>query len=129
MHLRAALIEYLNVLPPDAADAEKERDYYQMGASVVPLHALPVLQNAVNGVAVGFQVLRLLPPDLLEFTTQQTIANPLQMTMPSPSPGFTPSMPPSFDTGHWSGGAYFEGGDVIMPGGPSLIGGELFIPN
>ena len=100
---RVAHIEYLNVLPPDAGDLEKEREYYQMGASTVPLHALAALQNAVTGMAVGFQVLRRLPPELLEVTTQQTNANPLQMNMPSASPGFTPSMPPSFDTGHWSG--------------------------
>ena len=31
--------------------------------------------------------------------------------------------------GYWSGGAYFEGNNVIIPGGPSLIDGELFIPN
>lgn len=31
--------------------------------------------------------------------------------------------------GHWSGGAYFEGNDVIIPGGPSMIDGQLYIPD
>ena len=31
-------------------------------------------------------------------------------------------------TGRWNNGAYFEGGNVVIPGGPSLIGGRLYIP-
>ena len=30
--------------------------------------------------------------------------------------------------GHWSNGAYFEGGNAVIPGGPSLINGQLHIP-
>lgn len=29
---------------------------------------------------------------------------------------------------HWSNGAHFQGGNVVIPGGPSLIGGKLHIP-
>jgi hypothetical protein len=31
--------------------------------------------------------------------------------------------------GRWSNGAYFQGGNAVIPGGPSLIGGKLFIPS
>jgi len=31
--------------------------------------------------------------------------------------------------GHWSNGAYFQGGNAVIPGGPSLINGKLFIPS
>src|SRR5574341_685733 len=30
--------------------------------------------------------------------------------------------------GHWSNGAYFQGGNAVIPGGPSLIDGKLYIP-
>jgi len=30
--------------------------------------------------------------------------------------------------GRWSNGAYFQGGNAVIPGGPSLIDGKLFIP-
>ena len=30
--------------------------------------------------------------------------------------------------GRWANGAYFEHGNVVIPGGPSLINGQLFIP-
>ena len=30
--------------------------------------------------------------------------------------------------GHWTNGAYFQGGNAVIPGGPSLIDGKLFIP-
>lgn len=127
--LRAGLIEHLDILPPEATEAEKQRDYLQMFGSLVALHVLPALQAAIVGVTITSHLLRMVPPEMLEITTQQAIANPLQMTAPQPPPGFTPPMAPTLNDGHWSGGAYFEGGNVIMPGGPSLINGELFIPD
>jgi uncharacterized membrane protein YkvA (DUF1232 family) len=127
--LRAGLIEYLDILPPQATEAEKQREYLQVFGSIVPLDVLPALQAAVMGVTSAFHILRMLPPEIIEMTTQQAIANPLQMTAPQPPPDFTPPMAPSLGGGHWSGGAYFEGNDVIMPGGPSLIDGQLFIPD
>jgi hypothetical protein len=36
----------------------------------------------------------------------------------------------NYGGGHWSGGNYFEGNNVIMGGGgPSLINGQLYIPD
>lgn len=127
--LRAGLIEYLNILPPQATEAEKQRDYLQIFGSIVPLGILPALQTAVIGVTSAFHILRMLPPEIIEMTTQQAIANPLQMSAPQPPAGFTAPRAPNLGAGHWSGGAYFEGNNVIMPGGPSLIDGQLFIPD
>lgn len=31
-------------------------------------------------------------------------------------------------SGHWSNGAYFERGNAVIPGGPALIDGKLFLP-
>jgi uncharacterized membrane protein YkvA (DUF1232 family) len=127
--LRAGLIEYLNILPPNASEAEKQRDYLKSFASIVPESVVPALQMAIEGISMTFQVLRMLPPQVLEMTTQQIIANPLQVTSPQAPSGFHPSPAPVIGGGHWSGGAYFEGGNVIVPGGPSLIDGKLFIPD
>jgi uncharacterized membrane protein YkvA (DUF1232 family) len=127
--LRAGLIEYLDILPPQATEAEKQKDYLQVFGSIVPMEVLPALQAAVLGVTSAFHLLRMLPPEILEITTQQAVANPLQMTAPQKPPGFAAPVAPSLGGGRWSGGAYFEGGNVIMPGGPSLIDGQLFIPD
>jgi uncharacterized membrane protein YkvA (DUF1232 family) len=127
--LRAGLIEYLNVLPPHASEAEKQGDYLKSFASIVPESLVPALQMAIEGISVTFQLLRMLPPHLLDMTTQQIISNPLQPQTPQAPPGFHPSSAPRIGWGNWSGGAYFEGGNVVMPGGPSLIDGKLFIPH
>jgi len=34
----------------------------------------------------------------------------------------------SQDSGRWSNGAYFQNGNAVIPGGPSLIDGKLFVP-
>ena len=31
-------------------------------------------------------------------------------------------------TGGWHGGAHLQGGNVVLPGGASLIGGKVFVP-
>ena len=33
-----------------------------------------------------------------------------------------------YPNAHWSNGAHFSGNDVIIPNGPSLIGGRLYVP-
>lgn len=101
----------------------------RMAVSFVPPEVEPRLEEALGGVATMFSLLRMLPEMVAGLTLQQIVANPLQAAAPAPPPGFTPSPPPTpAYGGRWSGGAYFEGDDVIIPGGPSLIGGELFIP-
>lgn len=127
--LRAGLIEYLRLLPPNPTESEKQQNLLQSFASLVPVSTLPALQQAVQGMSMAFQLLRMLPAELIELTTQQMLMNPLQAAPPQAPAGFTPHAMPSLGGGHWSGGAYFEGNNVIMPGGPSLIDGQLFIPD
>ena len=34
----------------------------------------------------------------------------------------------NYPDAHWSNGAHFSGNDVVIPNGPSLIGGRLYVP-
>jgi uncharacterized membrane protein YkvA (DUF1232 family) len=123
--LRAGRAEYLR----GRANVEEDEKFANMAASIVPLDVLPALQLTIQGMSAAVQLLNLLPSAIAEMTLQQAIANPLQMAAPAAPAGFTPAAAPSYGTGSWSGGAYFEGGNVVVPGGPSLIDGQLFIPD
>jgi hypothetical protein len=80
-------------------------------------------------VVLLFQSARALPAQIADAMTQQILDNPEGVTAPQAPMGFQmPNMSPP-GVGHWSGGAYFEGGNVVMPGGPSLIDGQLYIPD
>lgn len=126
---RAGLIEYLNLLPKSSKDVEAERRRIQFAARIIPLQIVPSLQLAIDGMHITLQMLSVLPKPMLELTLQQMINKPLQLPAIQQPTGFTPTPSPSIGTGHWSGGAYFEGNNVIISGGPSLIDGELFIPD
>ncbi len=127
--VRAGLLQYLNVERSRDFNMEEEEKYVNMVASLVPPAVLPALQAAVGAMSTAFQIFNLLPAPIAELTLQQIIANPLQASTPTAPPGFSPTATPSYGGGRWSGGAYFEGGSVIVPGGPSLIDGKLFIPD
>jgi uncharacterized membrane protein YkvA (DUF1232 family) len=126
--LRAGLVQFLKVKPSRQWDIDQEVKFADMAASLVSPQMLPTLQQAVAGVFTTFELLQMLPSPIANMTLQQAIANPLQLAAPAAPPGFAPSPPPSYGGGRWSGGAYFEGGNVVIPGGPSLIDGNLFIP-
>ncbi len=127
--LRAGLVEYLKMDPAPEFDLEEEEKHINMVASLVPPAVLPALQVAVGSMSTAFQLMSILPATMAEFTLQQIVANPLQAAAPAAPPGFNPNPAPSYGGGRWSGGAYFEGGNVVVPGGPSLIDGNLFIPD
>lgn len=127
--VRAGLIEYLNLLPKFSKGVEAERQRIQFIARIIPLQIVPSLQLAIDGMHMTLQMLSMLSKPMLELTLQQMINKPLQLPAIQQPTGFTPTPGPSIGTGHWSGGAYFEGNNVIISGGPSLIDGELFIPD
>jgi len=127
--LRAGLIEYLKLERVPQFDIAEQEKLANMVASLLPLAVMPALQLAVGSMATTFQIMSMLPSDVALLTLQQIVANPLQAAAPAAPQGFTPGPAPSYGTGHWSGGAYFEGGNVVVPGGPSLIDGQLFIPD
>lgn len=134
--VKAAFSEALKTRPHQVGDRKARAQYIEtlesqvnFAARVVPTPVLPLLQMAVEGIGTTVQILAALPDMLAELTLQQIVANPLQATTPAPPAGFQANPVPSYGTGHWgAGGAYFEDGNVIMPGGPSLIDGQLFIP-
>jgi uncharacterized membrane protein YkvA (DUF1232 family) len=127
--LRVGLIEYLKLDPVSQFDMAEQEKFANMVFSVLPPSVIPTLQLAVGSMATTFQIMSMLPGEVALLTLQQIIANPLQAAAPAAPQGFTPEPVPSYGGGHWSGGAYFEGGNVVVPGGPSLIDGQLFIPN
>lgn len=127
--IRAGLIEYLQLLPKSAKNIEDEQKRIQFTGQIIPIHLVPALQQAIDGMHVALGLLRMLPAPMLELTLQQMINYPLQIPAIQQPPGYSPSPGPSIGSGHWSGGAYFEGGNVIISGGPALVGGNLFIPD
>ena len=97
--------------------------------SLLPGNVNSAIQLAIQGTVLFFQSYRMLPAQYVDNLTQQILNNPDGVTPPQPPPGFQmPNLSPP-GAGHWSGGAYFEGGNVVMPGGPSLIDGQVFIPD
>ena len=80
-------------------------------------------------MAMTLQLMSMLDIFTLDLTLQQMINNPLQLPTIQRPNNFNPSPGPDLGLGHWSNGAYFEGNNIIMPGGASLIDGELFIPD
>lgn len=122
----------LQLLEPTAANAESiEKGQQKLAGlqSVLPEAVSSALQAAIQGVILLFQTTSMLPAAVADTMTQQILDNPEGVTSPQAPPGWQmPNIAPQ-GAGHWSGGAYFEGKDVIIPGGPSLIDGQLYIPN
>lgn len=97
--------------------------------SVLAVSVGSALTLAIQGQVLLFQSLSLLPTEVAGSMTQRLLDDPNSAVPPPAPPGWqAPSFSPR-GAGHWSGGAYFEGDDVVMPGGPSLIGGRVFIPD
>lgn len=124
---RAALVEFL-------IDIEHSRQKtpvsVEMMFDLLPVGVAGQMEQAVQGLSMAYQVMRSLPPFVVDMMVEQIVANPLaaaQAPMPSPT-AFHAA--PSVQQGFWGrSGAYVEGNDIIIPGGPSLIGGQLFIPD
>ena len=122
----------LQMIPPAEANSESAEALKRKLASietVLPESAKAPLSLAVQGIVLLFQSMQLMPPHIAALTVQQVLDDPLRASAPQPPRGWQmPNLAPS-GAGHWSGGAYFEGGNVILPGGASLIDGKVFIPS
>lgn len=125
-------VTMLQLLEPTAANANKIEEGQKTLASfqsLLPENVSSAIQLAIQGVVLLFQSTRMLPAHVADMMTQQILDNPEGVTPPQAPPNFQmPNLSPP-GAGHWSGGAYFEGGNVVMPGGPSLIDGQLYIPD
>jgi hypothetical protein len=96
---------------------------------LAPAAAPPLLQQSVAALSVAVEVMSQLGDDIAEMTLAKIVADPLQTGVPAAPQGYRPRGVPNYAGGHWSGGNYFEGNNVVIPGGPSLIDGQLFIPS
>jgi uncharacterized membrane protein YkvA (DUF1232 family) len=128
--LHAGVAEYLDTLPTPTMDADAHARVAQVLIGLAPAAARPALQQGVSSMSQVVQLLSMMDSDIAEGTLAMIVANPLQASsnVAAPPRGFSPRSGRDYSKGHWSGGAYFEGNNVVMSGGPSLIDGQLFIP-
>ena len=70
---------YLNVLAlqPNAEKPKPHEHYLQFLAGFMPREATAALQQTVQSLEMGLAFYRMLPPDMLEATTQVMMTNPL----------------------------------------------------
>jgi uncharacterized membrane protein YkvA (DUF1232 family) len=124
--LRAGLMELADELPADSSRRDKHGDDISMLASVLPPRVVPVLEKMVIELQGIVRTLRGHPVTLLSLLRDQIISTGVLANIPavprsavSGASGFPSS------AGRWERGVYFEGNNVIVPGGPSLIDGKL----
>jgi uncharacterized membrane protein YkvA (DUF1232 family) len=125
--LRAALVEYLNVVPTEDRDGGKEPNYLAWLTLWVPQSDWPTCQSLIIGIQTAFQILSQMPAELLDFTTQALIQNPY-MGVPQMTANVQPAnpyqMPSVSDIGYTMGGSTaswdgnvsveFSGGGGVM---------------
>lgn len=123
---------HLHMLEPTTANAARIEVLQQTLdglQSMLPVQVNADMQQAIEGLILLVQSIRVLPAEVAEGLVQQVLDDPEGVVPPQPAPGSRMPEPVPSQKGHWSGGAYFEGDNVIIPGGPSLIDGQLFIPD
>ena len=129
--LRALRLEHLagKQMPESAIKHEK-----MMMAALslcLPKQIMPMFTQSIANISAAYQMTRMLPPSVLNMTTQLIINNPLTATMPTP-PGFKPN-PVYSHNGSIRGGAWVEtsGRDTHVMfgggGGVSMVGGKIFV--
>jgi len=130
--LVAITLQLTDATPANAPAIEELQKRLASLTSMLPMHVAPALQAAIQGTVLMFQSLRMLPPQAADSMTQMVLADPIGATAPQPPqapPGWVPPNLSPPDRGRWSGGIYVEGNNVIVPGGPSLLDGQLYIPS
>ena len=124
--LRAGLIELDAEVPPDSLRREQLSTDISMFASVLPPRVVPVLEQMVIELQGIVRTLREHPVEVLSMLRDQIISTGALANIPAVPRGVVAGsrgFPSS--AGHWERGVYFEGRNVIVPGGPSLIDGKL----
>lgn len=123
--LRAGRMAWMDALPHANGAAEREREVITGLIALAPPAARPQLLRAVASISHTVQLLTGLESRVAEVMLEQIVRNPLYFTPTAPR---AHAAPPPSAAGHWYRGAYFHGENIIIPGGPSLIDGELSIP-
>ena len=130
--LVAITLQLMDPTPANAPAIEELQKRLASLTSMLPLDVAPALQAAIQGTVLMFQSLRMLPPQAADAMTQMVLDDPIGATAPrtpQAPPGWVPPSLSPPDRGHWSGGIYVEGNNVIVPGGPALLDGQLYIPS
>ena len=128
MLLRVGLVEVAHELPPDPLRDHKLSDDISMFASVLPPRVVPVLERMVMELQGIVRTLRGHPATLLSMLRDQVISTGALANIPAVPRHAAISGTyglPSSGAGRWECGVYFEGRNVIVPGGPSLIDGKV----
>jgi uncharacterized membrane protein YkvA (DUF1232 family) len=124
--LRAGLLELAGGLPHDPLSRDQHGDAISMFASVLPPRVVPVLEKMVIELQGIVRTLRGHPLEVLSLLRDQIISTGVLANIP-PVPRGAVAEARGFPSsaGRWERGVYFEGRNVIVPGGPSLIDGKV----
>jgi uncharacterized membrane protein YkvA (DUF1232 family) len=114
--------------PPDG-ETQSNTEVIGFLSSLVPLSVLHELDLAVKCLQSLVEMLSMLDAATLTMTRDMLMNSPLATAAVSPSTPGVRSAPGLPGQGRFSHGMYFEGNNVFVPGGPSLIDGQLFIPS
>jgi len=85
--VHAAYAEYLRIYQGNASETQESTELARLAAGICPPQILGPLDTAITGILMGFQLLSQLPPQTLEWTLQQIIANPYQASVQNTVPG------------------------------------------
>jgi len=128
--LTACLIQVTPVTAKNSPEIEGMKKKLAGLESMLDAPTVAGLQQAIEGLTLLVQSMSMLPAQIADVSIRMLLDNPNIASAPKAPGGWqAPSFRPAVDGGHWSGGAYFEGGNVVIPGGPSLIDGQVFIPS
>jgi uncharacterized membrane protein YkvA (DUF1232 family) len=125
--LRAGYVEYLRCFPLPEWSFQQEARIVNHLVQLCPRYVRPTLLQAISDMGVSLQLLAGMSPQDAAYTLAQIIAEPFAFSMPVAPEGFVPRPAMSYEQGGVLSGAYFENGNVFVPGGPMLVDGQLFV--
>jgi uncharacterized membrane protein YkvA (DUF1232 family) len=126
--LLAIMLQLTEPTAENAKGIEDVKNELTQLASMLPHSAVPALTQVIQAIVLLFQSMNVMPGELAELTLRQMLDAPNQVAPPAAPPGWQPPAMSASGQGTFSGGAYFEGGNVMFPSGLSLIDGKLHVP-
>lgn len=126
--LMATTLQTLEPTPANAEVIEQTQKQLAYLTSLLPSGISPALDQAMQGLVLLYQTLCAMPAQVAYITMQGLLDNPLNATPPAAPAGWRMPDFASAQKERWSGGVYYEGDNIVIPGGPSLINGQLYIP-
>ncbi len=128
--LRAGMVEYLELFPDPKQDVAAEERRIRFLVGLTPRVVRPALQTTVSAMSMAIQVLAALDDETAELVLAQIVADPIAATTQAPEPPaeFTPRPARDYTRRASGGGPYTGGGNIIFPGGPAIVNGQLIVP-